>query len=76
MREFALPGVGHVLAAGRELVAPGELRAVEPAARGELPFGFGRQLLAGPVRVGLGVAIGDVHDRMIVEPADRCCCGP
>src|SRR5258705_11447471 len=30
MREGALPGVRHVLAAGRELVAPCELGAVEP----------------------------------------------
>ena len=44
--------------------------AVEPAARGEFPFGFGRQFLAGPSRVGLRVAIGDVHDRMIVEAVD------
>src|SRR5580704_16803374 len=33
MREIALPGIGHVLDAGRELIAPGELGAVEPAAR-------------------------------------------
>ena len=69
-REVALPGVGHVLAARRELVAPGELGAVQPAARGELPFGLGRQLLAGPCGVGLGIAVGDLHHRMIVEPAD------
>ena len=42
-----------ILPARRELVAPGVDGAFEPAARGELPFGFGRQLLAGPGRVGL-----------------------
>src|ERR1700757_2816033 len=47
-RKNSLPGVGHVLAAGRERIAPGELLAVEAAARGKFPFGFGRQLLAGP----------------------------
>ena len=66
-RKFALPGVGHVLAAGRELVAPGVVGAVEPAARREFPFGFGRQLLAGPARVSERVGERHVHDRMIVE---------
>ena len=69
-RKFALPGVGHVSAARRELVAPGELGAVEAAARGEFPFGFGRQLLAGPLRVGERIAKRHMHDGMIVEPVD------
>ena len=43
VRKIALPGVGHLPVARRELVAPGELRAFEPATRGELPLGFGRQ---------------------------------
>ena len=47
-RELALPGVGHHPALGRELVAPGVDGAVQPAAGGELPLGFGRQRLAGP----------------------------
>ena len=47
--KFALPGIGQMLAAGRELVAPGIFRAVEAAARGEFPFGLGRQILAGPL---------------------------
>ena len=55
-------------AAGREFVAPRELGTVESAARGELPFGFGRQILAGPVRVSLGVRVGDVHNGVVVEP--------
>ena len=59
-----------MLAAGREFVAPGELGAVEPAARGEFPFGFGRQLLAGPFGVGQRIRKGHVHDGMIVEPID------
>ena len=41
-----------MLATGLELVAPGKLGAVEPAARRELPLGLGRQLLAGPLGVG------------------------
>src|SRR5262245_248126 len=71
VREGALPGVGHVPAARRELVAPGIFGTVEPAARRELPFRFARQRLAGPIGVSLGIAIGDMHHRMIVEPADR-----
>ena len=47
-RKLALPGIGHVLAAGRELVAPGIFGAVEPATRGEFPFRLGRQVLASP----------------------------
>src|ERR1044071_5890930 len=37
LRKFALPGVGHVHITGREFVAPGVLRAVEPATRGKFP---------------------------------------
>src|SRR5262245_28378938 len=37
-RKLALPGVRHVPAPGRQLVAPCELDALEPAARGVLPF--------------------------------------
>src|SRR5206468_5659396 len=51
-RKLALPGIGLVLAAGREFVAPGIFGAIEPASRGEFPFGFGGQILAGPMRVG------------------------
>ena len=46
------------------------LGAVEPAARGKLPFRLGRQFLAGPLRVGQRVGKGHVHDRMIVERVD------
>ena len=69
-RKFALPGVRHVLAAGRELIAPGKLGAVEPAARDEFPFGLGRQLLADPRGVSQRVRKCHMHDRMIVEPVD------
>src|SRR5450432_4136371 len=71
LRKLPLPCVGHMTAAGHELVAPGELGSVKAAARGELPLGFGRQFLAGPGSVGLRIGIGDMHNRMIVEPADR-----
>jgi hypothetical protein len=70
-RERALPGVRHLPIARRELIAPCELGAVEAAAGGELPFGFGGQFLAGPFGIGHGILVGDVDDGMIVEPADR-----
>src|SRR4029079_16192169 len=69
-REFALPGVRHVPAAGRELIAPRKLRAVEPAARGVFPLGFGRQCLTGPCGVGLRIGKRHMHDRMVVERVD------
>ena len=73
VRERPLPGVRHLAPVRRELVAPGELGAVQPAARGELPFGLGRQLLARPGRVGLGIAVGDMDDRMLVEARGSSC---
>src|SRR5580704_2925750 len=69
-RKFTLPGVRHMLSAGRELIAPGKLSAVEPAAGGEFPFGLGRQLLAGPFGVSQRVGERHMHHRMIVEPID------
>jgi tripartite tricarboxylate transporter family receptor len=52
--KIPLPGVGHVFAAGCERIAPGEFLTVKPAARSELPFGFGRKILAGPLRTSIG----------------------
>ena len=65
-REFALPEVGHQLAAGLSLVSPCEGRAVEAASRGVLPFGFARQLVACPVGVRLGVLERDMGDGVLV----------
>ena len=67
MRKRPLPGVGHLFSRGRELLAPGVFRAVEAAAGGKFPLGLGRQFLAGPARVGLRIAIGDMDDGMVVE---------
>ena len=64
--ELALPGVRKRSAVRQVLVAPGERGAVEAAARGKLPLGLGRQLLAGPRCVGLRVLAGDLHHRMMV----------
>ena len=69
-REAALPGVGRRLPVREVLVAPGERRPFEATARGELPLGLGRELLAGPGCIGLGVLEGDLDDRMAVAAVD------
>src|SRR4051794_4347661 len=67
-RELALPGVRPPPAVrSLVVVAPREDRTVEPAARRELPFGFGGQLLARPGRVGLGVLERDMDDGMAIS---------
>src|SRR6516162_4115244 len=71
VRKVPLPGVGHVPLLRREFIAPREFGAIEPTACGEFPLGFGRQRLAGPVGIGLGVAVGDVNDRMLLEARER-----
>jgi hypothetical protein len=70
VRKIALPGIGAVLSARRKLIAPGQLGAVEAAARSELPLRFGRQVLSRPFRVGQGVRISHMDDGMIVQPVD------
>src|SRR5439155_8549487 len=59
--ELALPGVCSWHAAREVLVPPGEGGAVQPAARGALPFGLGRELLPAPGRLRLRVLEGDVQ---------------
>ena len=73
-RELALPDVAAPRLAGAGidgLVAPHVDLAVEPAARGELPFGLGGQPLARPAAVGERVFVGDVHDGVVVLALDR-----
>ena len=69
--ELALPRVGHHLPLRARVVAPGVDRAVQPAAGGELPLGLGRQLLARPRGVRVGVLRGHVGDRVPVQAARR-----
>jgi hypothetical protein len=52
-------------------LSPGEGRALQPAARGELPFRLDRQILAGSFGIGQRISIGDVDDGMVVEAQDR-----
>src|SRR6185295_4585675 len=47
--EFSLPDIAAVLAAGRQLIAPGKRRLFQPAAGGQLPLGFGRQPRSRPL---------------------------
>src|SRR5262245_42233559 len=53
-----------------QLLTPSELCIIEATVCRILPFGFGRQVFAGPSCIGLSVTIGDVNDGMIAETAD------
>src|SRR5262249_5208215 len=70
-REAALIDVRHPFAAGLQFIAPGIKLSVQPSARGELKFGFGRQLLARPLRISGGVLPRDVADGMIFAALNR-----
>src|SRR5690606_35733571 len=69
VRKLALPGVGHRATARHELITPSVLCLIEPAARGKFPLGFSWQFLSGPLRIRLGITVGDVHNRMCIEAA-------
>ncbi len=59
-----------MLAARNQFLAPGKLRLLEATAGRELPFRLGREVLAGPFGIGLGIAVGDMDDRMIQDRPD------
>ena len=71
VREFALPGVRLRSSLRQVLVAPGELGALEAAARRELPFRLARQLLSRPGGVRFGVGVGDMHHGMALATVQR-----
>src|SRR5664279_2687904 len=48
VREPSLSDVHAMLAARLELITPRKSRPAQPATRGELPLGLGRESLAGP----------------------------
>ena len=52
----------------RQFITPRELRPIEPAARRELEFSLGRQVLARPLGISFGVCVGDMDNRTIVSP--------
>ncbi len=64
VRKVAVPGVRHRAVARHEFVTPGKLGVLEPAARGKLPLGFGRQILSGPS------AHTDAHPNTRCAPPD------
>src|SRR5438105_15528727 len=70
VRKASLPDIAAMLAAGFQFVAPRIALVLQTAARGTLPFGFGRQPLAGPARIRGSIAPRDVHDRMLFSIAD------
>src|SRR5262249_26775305 len=69
-RESALPGIGHRPPVGGERFPPRVGRALEAAAGREFPFGFDRQLLSSPGRVGTRIFVSDVHDGMVIATGD------
>src|SRR5262249_32541852 len=85
-REVAVPDVGHELTVRSCFGAPRERNAVESAACGEFPFGFGWERTAGPARVRVGILVRDVDDGMVctridaapvtLRVAPRCTGGP
>src|SRR5262249_3217621 len=62
--------VRHIAATRLELVPPGVTLPVEPPTRGPFIFGLGRQPLADPARVGLGVLISHLNYRVIGATAE------
>ena len=63
--------VRHPLAALAELIAPRKELPGQAAARRKLPFRFGRQTLAGPLRIRQRIRVRDVHDGKALLPLDR-----
>src|ERR1700732_1222234 len=70
VREISLPGIGAMLPARSENLAPGELGALQAATRGEFPLRLGRQFFAGPLGISERIGERDVHRRMTIEPTD------
>src|SRR4029077_7387214 len=70
-RKFPLPGIGHLMAAGCELLPPGKGSTIKTAARCKLPLGLRGQFLARPFRVSLSIFVGDVHDGMLAAIGNR-----
>ena len=69
--EVALMRIRHPVAVLLEFIAPGEHLAAQAAARRKLPFRFGRQTLAGPLRVSKRVFVRHMHHRKPFLPLDR-----
>jgi hypothetical protein len=68
--EVPLPDVALPAPAAGAVVTPDERLAVESTAGGVFPFRLGRQALAGPAGVGVGIFPGDVHHGVVLPPLD------
>src|SRR5215472_6374660 len=68
IRKVALVCVRHPFPARPKLISPYKWLASEPAARRKLPFGLGRQTLAGPFCVRYRVVVSNLDNR-IIPPA-------
>src|ERR1019366_6675462 len=64
-REATLPDVAAMPPVRLELVTPRIPCPLQAAARGDFPFGFGGESLAGPGRVSSRISPGDVNDGML-----------
>ena len=67
-----LPDVGAGAVAGRVVaqrvgVPPGIARAIDSAAGGIFPFGFGWQVTAAPMCIGLCIGMADMDDRQVCQ---------
>src|SRR4029077_19481910 len=63
--KMTLMGISHPFAIWAERVSPNERFAGLAAACRELPFRFGWQALASPIRVGHGIFVSDLHHGII-----------
>src|SRR5687768_11504133 len=68
--ELALPGVCLHFAARREVIAPNEGLALQPAASGAFQLSLRRQGFAGPLRVRQRVGVSNVRHRMPLPSAN------
>jgi hypothetical protein len=68
--KMTLVSIGHPLAARAEFVSPDKRLSGLPTTSGEFPLRFGGQALAGPLRIGQSVFIGDLDDGVVVLAVD------
>src|SRR5580692_12895725 len=68
--EMSLEGVGHPLSIGAEFFAPDVGLPGEATTGGKFPFGFSGEALVGPLGVGFGVWVSDLHNGIVVFALD------
>ena len=69
--KLPLPIIGEYGSTGRKFIAPGIVRAVQPAARCIFPFGFGRKCFTCPMWHRHDIGIADMDNRMILQTTNR-----